>query len=367
MKPCIVMMGDSISGPGGIAAVARTYLSTGFFRKREIVYLSNYEGAGPLRQIGVVLRAALAFLHLRLGPGVTLMHIHSASRGSFWRAALFSELAAATGVPFILHIHSGEFPSFFDDGCGPRAKAFVRRVFRRAAGVLCLTPGWRATLQPLEPQAALAVLPNPVDVPDELPPPLTSPARRLLFLGKLTEKKGLFDLFQAMPHVVSRFPNVQLVVAGDGDINAARECAKHWGIDHAVIFEGWVDGAKKCRCLSEATIVVVPSHFEAFGMSILEAMTYGKPVVATSVGGVPEVLMDGQHGRLVAPHDPQAIASALVELLADEGASFRMGIAGFHHARDNYKANHVTEVLGRYYDSLLLPPDGNNRYLEKRL
>lgn len=353
MKPCIVMLGDSIAGPGGIAAVVRTYIDTGFLRERNIAYLSNYEGAGPLRQISVVRAAIFAFLRLRFVQGVSLVHIHSASRGSFWRASLFGELARITGVPYVLHIHSGEFPVFFNEGCGRFAKAIVRRALHRAAGVICLTPGWKAMLQPIAPQATLTPLPNPVAVPDDLPTPISTPAPRLLFLGRLTEKKGLFDLFQAMPRVLSRFPDVQLVVAGDGDIETARQCARELGIEHAVVFVGWIDGLRKERCLKEAALIVVPSHFEAFSMSILEAMAYGKPVVATSVGGVPEVLIDGLHGSLVAPRDPMALADALVGLLADQTLMTRMGIAGHNHARENYAAVRIAAMLGTYYDSLL--------------
>ena len=153
MKPCIVMIGDSINGPGGISSVVRTYRDVGFLRERNISYLSNYDGAGLLMQTTVMVRAILAFLRLRFSQGVALAHIHSASRGSFWRAALHGELAHITGVPYVLHIHSGEFVVFFNEACGRFAKALVRRVLRRASGVICLTPGWKTQLQLIAPQA----------------------------------------------------------------------------------------------------------------------------------------------------------------------------------------------------------------------
>jgi glycosyltransferase involved in cell wall biosynthesis len=348
----IVMVGDNLAGPGGIAAVTRSYLEAGFFRERNVVYLSNYDGAGPVRQVNVMQRAMLAFLRLRFGGGVSLMHIHSASRGSFWRAAVLAGLARITGVPYVLHIHSGEFPVFFGEECGRLAKFFVRGVFQAAAGVICLTPGWKARLQPMAPLARMSSLPNPVVVPDVLPLPQVSPAPRLLFLGRLTEKKGLFDLFQAMPRVLKRFPALQLVVAGDGDVETARKHAREVGIEHAVVFLGWIDGKDKDRCLNAATIVVLPSHFEAFGVSILEAMAHGKPVVATQVGGVPEVLEDGVQGRLVSPHDPMALAEALIELLEEPELMVRLGAAGYTRARDCYATSRVMRLLGDYYDSL---------------
>ena len=361
------MFGDSIAGPGGISAVVSTYRDVGFFRERNIRYLSSYEGSGFFRQIGVILQESFSFLHMRFMRNVVLVHIHTASRGSFWRATLFSKLADITGVPYILHIHSGEFLVFFNDCCGRFAKYIIRRTFRSAAGIICLTPGWKEALQNISPQSNFTSLPNPVSVPHVMPISVLTPAPRLLFLGRLTEEKGLFDLLQSMTHVLSHFPHVQLIIAGDGDIDAAQQYANKLGIGHVVIFEGWINSARKIRCLKEATIFVLPSHFEAFGVSIIEAMAYGKPVVATRVGGVPEVFIDGLHGRLIPPRDPEALANALVELLADQTLMIDMGAAGYCHARENYAADLVTTKLGLYYDSLLNSAGKSEIYWEEKV
>lgn len=347
------MVGDNIDGPGGIASVASTYRDAGFLRERGVVYISSFDGAGLPRQVIVMLRAVHGFLKLRRTQAVSLMHIHTASRGSFWRAALLAELARATGVPYILHIHSGEFPIFYKNECKGWMKAVVKRTFQHAASVLCLTPRWQKLLQPIAPSANFSALPNPISILAVPPEPIATSVPRLLFLGRLTEKKGLFDLLQAMPQVLKRCPNVQLVVGGDGDVAAARAVAKQLGVAQAVVFTGWVDGPQKERYLREAAIVVLPSHFEAFGMAILEAMAYGKPVVATRVGGIPDVVVDGVHGSLIAPQDPKALAEALVALLIDQARMTRMGVAGHAHAQTHFAVVKVTDMLGGLYDELL--------------
>lgn len=154
--------------------------------------------------------------------------------------------------------------------------------------------------------------------------------------------------------MLPRFPDLKLRIGGDGDLQQTKDAAKRCGVENAVRFEGWVSGREKESLIGQATLLVLPSHYEAFPVSILEAMVHGKPVVATAVGGIPEILIDGQHGLLVPPKDPQALADALIKLLADPEQMARFGAAGRQHAIQNYSAPHVTQMLGRYYDEILL-------------
>lgn len=348
----VVMVGDSLQSPGGIAAVLRTYEACGFFQKYRVRYLSNYEGAGLLRQGRVMFRSLAECWRQLSGGQVGLVHIHSASRGSFWRAALFAALARRAGVPYLIHVHSGEFPDFFQ-ACGTRGQGLIRHCLMSAAGVICLSPGWVRILGELVPGAAFASLPNPVLLPSELPDSGNEGQARILFLGRLNEKKGLLDLLAAMPAVVAACPKARLVLAGDGERAMLEDEAARLGVAAAVEFPGWVDGAYKARLLAEASLLVLPSHFEAFGVAVLEAMAWGKPVVATRVGGIPEVLEDGVHGLLVPPHDPPALAAALQSLLADRQLGLRMGLAGKVHVRARFGAEIVLSSLAQFYEQLL--------------
>ncbi|SIQ02978.1 Glycosyltransferase involved in cell wall bisynthesis [Aromatoleum tolulyticum] len=352
MERSIVMVGDNILGPGGIASVVRTYRDIGFFDRANVIYLSNYDSPGVRRQLSVMVRTCLAILAMWLNNQVALLHVHAASRGSFWRAAIIGWLARLIRIPYVVHVHSGEFIVFFEKECGRLGKALVRSTLCRSAGVICVTPGWKSKLATIAPDGQYACLPNPVVVPEGVPPRVDARSPRLLFLGRLTEKKGLFDLFQAIPSVLAKFPDLILVVAGDGDRGRAEQAARDLGIENSVVFEGWIDGVRKDSCLREASVVVLPSHFEAFGVAILDAMACGVPVVATRVGGIPEVMVDGVHGYLVPPRDPVTLSARLIALLGDKEGRSRMGMAGYHHVRSNYSAQQVTRSLTEFYVAL---------------
>ncbi len=150
---------------------------------------------------------------------------------------------------------------------------------------------------------------------------------RLLCIGRLVEEKG-FDLVLAeFPALLARFPTLRLIVAGDG--NARPDLEKQaalLGIAEAVDFVGWVSPEAVPDLINQATIVVVPSRWrEAFGLVALQAAQMARPVVATRVGGLPEVVRHGETGIVVEPESPSALTQAVLELLANQGEATEMG------------------------------------------
>jgi glycosyltransferase involved in cell wall biosynthesis len=349
MASRIVMVGDSLDAPGGISSVLKTYRDAGAFSAWNVVFISNYEGPGLFRQLLVMLRAMASYFFSLSIFSVSLVHIHSASRGSFWRAAIFATVARLFGRPYLIHLHSGEFLVFFD-GCGSRGKRIIRTTLARAAGVVCVSSGWAKSFEGIVPSAVMHVLPNPVVVLPSFPDRHAVTGQDLLFLGRLNEKKGVMDLLAAFPNVLDIFPFARLVIAGDGDLEQMREAARRLGIESSVVFPGWIVGETKDRYLKGATVVVLPSHFEAFGVSVLEGMAYGKPVVATTVGGIPEIVSDGVHGYLVPPRAPSALADALIQLLSKPELASEMGASAYAHVKQNYSVPRVMGMLGDIYE-----------------
>ncbi len=350
--PPIYMIGDSLNASGGIASVARSYRDTGLFEQCGIRYLSNYEGPGISRQTRTMVTGILKFLLNGCLGYIKICHIHTASRGSFWRAFLYAKLASALRIPYLLHIHSGEFADFYYHQPSFR-RHLIRQTLTKAARVLCLTPGWQNILGNICPDAKFTILGNPVTLPSSGPNNINTQPFQLLYLGRLLEKKGIFDLLQAMPDVLARFPACQLVVAGDGNRAEVKDEITRLGLSKHIELAGWVDGKAKAALLESAALMVQPSHFEAFGVSLLEAMAHGKPIVATDVGGIPEVALHGVHGLLVEPRNPRALAGAITELLADPNRQKLMGRAGYRHVAEHYSSEIINQQLAALYQSLM--------------
>jgi glycosyltransferase involved in cell wall biosynthesis len=345
------MIGPSLATPGGMSAVLRCYRERDWFSKWRIEYLSSYEGhALPLQ--GWVMGGVFLRLVARLLLGrVALVHLHSASRGSFWRKSLLSWLADTFGVPYVYHLHSGEFPAFYERQ--PRlVRKWVRRILRRAACVVVLTEGWRTALAAIEPGAKIEVVGNPVLVPKSLPAVRFSD-RRVLFLGRFDEKKGIFDLARAVPNVLEVLPDTVLVLAGDGRQEEVRKLVRELGVEKQVRLPGWLDGEAKEAALAAASVLVLPSYHEGLPVSLLEAMAAGVPVVATRVGGIPELLREGECGVLVEPGDVVALATALVEVLKRKELRERLREKAFARVREAYSEEVVFGKLDELYRGLL--------------
>lgn len=318
-----LMVGPALDAPGGMSAVANTYADAGWFEREGVRYLSSYEGPGLLRQLRVFGRALALTSGLLLRGRLRLLHVHSASRGSFWRKALLCLLARLAGRPYVFHVHSGEFPTWLQARSLP-VRAWVRWTLRGAARVLVLTPGWATQLQQALGPLRVAVAWNPIALPHGLAPAAAPAVPVVLFLGRLRDKKGVFDLLEAWPRVLTACPQARLLLAGDGELAAVAARAEALGVAASVSLPGWLDGARKAAALREAAVFVLPSYFEGLPIGVLEAMAAGVPVVATPVGGLPDLLCDGQDALLVPPGDVAALAAALTRLLGDAGLAARL-------------------------------------------
>ena len=149
-------------------------------------------------------------------------------------------------------------------------------------------------------------------------------------VGRSVRQKGIDVLLEAFPSVALKHPGARLVVIGDGPQRPALVArARRLGLGDLVTFTGWVEDA--IRLMPACDVIVVPSRWEGFGLAALEAMGCARPVVASWVGALPEVVVDGQTGVLVPPEDAVALASAIAGLLDDPERAAALGAAG--HAR----------------------------------
>jgi glycosyltransferase involved in cell wall biosynthesis len=159
--------------------------------------------------------------------------------------------------------------------------------------------------------------------------PRTPGPPRLLFAGRMVAEKGAAVLIAALPAILIRHPALELVLAGDGAERTALErTAQELGVARSCRFVGMVPHEEMGGLMSDTDLVVVPSLWkEAFGLVAAEAAALGRAVVASRVGGLPEVVRDGVTGLLTDPGDPRNLAAAILRLLDDPGRLSAMGRA----------------------------------------
>jgi glycosyltransferase involved in cell wall biosynthesis len=163
--------------------------------------------------------------------------------------------------------------------------------------------------------------------------------------------KGHKELFTAMARLRERHPVHALIVGGGRREAEVRELAASLGLAGAVHFLG--PRRDVPDLLSAMDILVLPSHTEGFGRALVEAMAAGLPVIATRVGGMPEVVTDGENGLLIPPRDAGALAEALERLLADPAWAQHLGAKARDHVREHFSLDRLGREINEIYEELV--------------
>jgi glycosyltransferase involved in cell wall biosynthesis len=198
-------------------------------------------------------------------------------------------------------------------------------------------------------------------VPDRAPQPggrtvlaaLGVPATALVVgtVAALTDHKDHQTLLSAAALVAARVPKARFVIVGEGERKAALQAqAAELGLHRRVVFAGFREDLD--RLIPAFDVFCLSSKMEGLGTSLLDAMCFARPVVATAAGGIPEVVEDGVTGRVVPVQDPAALAEALVAVLEDPAARNRLGSAGRRRFESRFSADRMVEATLAVYGEL---------------
>jgi glycosyltransferase involved in cell wall biosynthesis len=260
--------------------------------------------------------ASFARAARRAARDADLVHAHWLPSGA---------AALATGKPFVVQLWGS------DVELARRAPRVARAVLRRARSAVCPSNALAEDAGRLGARE-IAVIPSGVDLPPEVGPEANPP--EVLYAGRLSPEKGVLELVEAAR-------GLNLVVAGDGPLRAQ--------VPEAL---GFVPPEELARLYARAAVLACPSHREGFGVACLEAMAHGRPVVASAVGGLLDLVVDGETGVHVPPGDVPALRAALERLLGDRELRRRMGEAGRRRAAERFSWDAVTrqtvDLYARY-------------------
>ena len=233
-------------------------------------------------------------------------------------------VALSTGRPFILQLWGT------DVELARRARPLARSIVRRARIVICPSTALADEARALGAQE-VRVIPSGVDLPAEVGKE-ASPAE-VLYVGRLSEEKGVLEL-------VAATGGMRLVVAGDGPLRERVPGAL-----------GFVPHHELSPLYARAAVVACPSRREGFGVACAEAMAHGRPVVASAVGGLLDLVVDGETGLLVPPGDADALRAGLARVLDDAQLRRSMGAAARKRAEEKLSWERVTlATLAAYGD-----------------
>jgi glycosyltransferase involved in cell wall biosynthesis len=350
-----LVAGSLARGEGSMVYVAEQ-------RGVEVVALPDlHREISPLHDLRAAHR--LAGLIRQLRPQV--LHTHTAKAGAVGRTAAL--LAGSARPPIVVHtFHGHVLRGYF----GPASSGFFRLLERSLAStttaLVAVSPEVRDDLVALgvAPREKFTVIRLGVELEErvDLSPETRDRARRMMgipaerftvgWIGRMTGVKRTDDVVLAMNRLLERGVDACLCLVGDGpDREATEQLAHDLGIVDRCLFLGYQDDVAPFYAAFDA--LVLPSANEGTPVSAIEALAGGRPVVATRVGGVPDVVRDGVDGFLVEPGDVDALADRLARLAADRGLAKRMGEAGRARVLERYSVKRLVGDVDDLYRRLL--------------
>ncbi len=347
----VLMVGPDRGVHGGISAIVNNYYEAGLDSKVDLKYIGTMKEGSKVKKLLVA--AAAYFKFLCFLSWCDVVHVNASSDSSIMRKSFFVRAAYRRNKKIVLHQHGGDFKNYFENQISDKRRAYLKSILDMADVMLVLTPSWKEYFSNLTDEGKIRVFPNSIITEGEVAGNYSAAhdRKKVLFLGRICRDKGVSELLEAIDGIHNTLDDVTLYVGGvfeEPEYIAEIEKRSLY-----VKYIGWVNGKEKNKYLSECGIMAVPSYFEGFGMTVIEGMYSGLVVVASDVGGIPDILTDGENGVLVTPKDAKALESSIMRVIDDDEFAERIKANGYKSVKEKYSCRVSVERLVNIYNSLV--------------
>jgi glycosyltransferase involved in cell wall biosynthesis len=353
MNIAVLMLGESLKRQGGIVSVQKLILQENL-PTVQFKHIATLPKGSSLAKVFGFIQAVNQLLWQIIRGKPDIVHIHVSERGSAYRQMVTAWLCQQFHIPVILHAHSCDFHEFYPT-VPPLLQSWMSAVYRRCDRFIVLSESWKKFyVESLDIQPeCVVVLPNPVKLPLSVPDRAGRDRINLIFLGRIGQRKGAFDLIQAFAELPSKQKcAASLTLAGDGEGDRARALAREMKMEDSIEILDWIDAFQRDRLLKQADALILPSYNEGLPMALIEAMSWGLAVITAPVGGIPELIVHEKNGLLVQPGHTQQLTNAMLSLIENERLRLTLGEA----ARDSVKSLDVhfyIEFLNNLYHEVV--------------
>ncbi len=347
-RSIVYIIGPSFRTQGGISSVLLIYHNH-FRDPLNMRFIPSYSGNSRIADVVLFAVAFVRVFFLCIFEKHAIFHIHSSTYASFIRKSMLARCALIFRKKVILHIHGADFDTFLDDiGSGWRKR--VIKTLNEVDRVVVLSESWKEFFLAHVPAEKIRVIVNPSETYDPVYIERRNEVIKVLFIGRIGQRKGAYDLIKAAGRI--RSLNFALDLVGDGEGDAIREIVHVDGLERIVHVYNWVSHVEIGGFYDKADILVLPSYSEGLPMSVLEGIGKGLPVISTNVGGIPEAVIDGHNGFIISPGDVNALAEKMSILIRDTELREEMGRKSLKIAGSKFsvEANYV--LLKELYEGL---------------
>ena len=286
---------------------------------------------------------------------INVVHIHGASQGSFYRKYIFFWLAKYIfHKRVVYHMHGGGFHLFYERS-SPFIQKRIQHFINQADCLVVLSPSWEAYFAQRFQPRRMRIIPNIVAEHKALDVPTpVSDKVHFLFLGKIGKNKGIYDLIEVLQERREELLGKCLfTIGGNGEVEKLQALIEQYDLHSLVSYVGFVTGEDKERLLAQSQVYILPSYNEGLPISILEAMSYRMPIIATAVGGIPEIVRPRENGLLIEPGNQQELANAIRFFLSSPEKIEAYGNRSYEIVSQRHFPAPVISALNSMYEEIL--------------
>lgn len=281
---------------------------------------------------------------------ISIVHIHGAKDGSILRKFFMCFIAKKIfAKKIIFHSHAGAFDEFYLRG-NRIYKYMCRFLINNSEAVVVLSDRWNDFFEKNFRIKRLMVIRNPVEHKQAVVVKQKNNGEVVfLFLGRIADHKGIFDLMDlVIKEQDSLRGKCKFLIGGNHEVERLKKTIAEGGIEDLAEYIGWVQDEDKDRFFYMSDYFILPTYYEAMPMTILEALSYGKPVLTTPVGSIPEVIETGKNGMLFSPGDMEQLKKIIFDILNDRSKYDCMRSNAMNSAKHFYPESIKTELEKLY-------------------
>lgn len=344
------MVGPATSELGGIARVVGILKESGLFDTHNITYVPSSAGQTPVGKVSILLHGLFRFISLL--RETRLIYIHTAVDTSFYRKSLFLIISILSNTPVLLHIHPAAFSTFVKQARKIKKK-YILFLLHRVSVFIVLTQEMKGEIETMLPGKAVFVLRNPVSIQEMSREAEPRSMNRLLYLGWYIREKGVYELVDAVGILKERGIQVGLDLYGTKGETQLKRYVQEKGVADMIQVNRWIEHKEKVSALHTHTMLVLPSHTEGIPNVILEAMATKTPIVATFVGGMKEILRDGENALIAEVNNPVDLSEKIFMLLKDKDLRTRLSDNAYRDATEKFDIGMIKEQFINIIESVM--------------
>jgi len=344
-KNIVLVVAPSKLTKGGITSVVKAYEQSFVWNKWNCKWIESTIDKSTIYKILYFLIGIVKYLfNLRKA---SIIHIHLSESTSAIRKSFFFYIAFFFKKKIILHFHAFS-PNSTIQG---KYKTLYRDLFTKSNTVIVLSQYWKDEIVNCfgENSVHIEILFNPCNKIYEQRINDENKIKYILYAGALNSRKGYADLIKAFSIVLKKHSDWKLVLAGNGEIENGLSIAKNLNISDKTTFTGWITGEEKDTLFRDANIFCLPSYNEGFPMAVLDAISYGLPVITTPVGGILDVFTDSVDVSIFEPGDVETLAKKIIELIEDTEIRNKYIKASINHANTTFNIAAIVKKLDLIY------------------